>query len=179
MNVLPNYLTCIELHLQHHSLPQVIDHVIFTTQTALSIVKELKALFPTINCQLVLAGAMLHDIGRSQSHNIDHGIIGGEIIKQHGFPVELVYIVENHIFAGILKDETYEFSLPAKEYLPSTIEEKIVAYSDNISKNLQILSREEVLNYFSKYLSMNHPVMRRINKLHEEIETYLKISRRE
>jgi len=177
MSILPNYLACIKLHLQHHSPPQVIDHVILTTQTAVSISKKLKALFPKINCQLILAGAMLHDIGRSKSHNVDHGIIGGEIIKQHGFPVELVHIVENHIFAGVLKDEAAEFGLPTREYLPNTIEEKIVSYSDNISKNIQILSREEVLNYFSKYLERNHPVLKRINELHKEIEVYLKRTR--
>ena len=177
MNILPNYLTCIKLHFQHHSPPQVIDHVILTTQTALTVTKELKALFPTIDCQLVLAGAMLHDIGRSKTHYIDHGIIGGEILRQHGFPIELIHIVENHIFAGVLKNEASEFGLPAQDYLPKTIEEKIVAYSDNISKNIEIMSQEEVLKHFSKYLNINHPVIKRIKELHEEIEAYLKKAR--
>ncbi len=129
----------------------------------------------SINCDLILAGALLHDIGRSQSHNINHGIIGGQILKTHGFPKELVSIVEKHIYAGISADEAKDLGLPSKDYLPQTYEEKIVAYADNISKTNELLSLEQVLNRFKRYLPNSHSILVRVRKLHNEIETLIRV----
>lgn len=128
--------------------------------------------FP-INCDLVLAGAMLHDIGRSQSHKLDHGVIGANILKKEKMPTELVSVVENHIFAGISKEETSEFNLPFRDFLPNTLEEKIVAYADNISKENDILTSEQVVKRYSRYLEESHPIIQRVKTLHYEIETLL------
>jgi len=122
----------------------------------MNIAKLLKNKNYYINCDLILAGALLHDIGRSQSHYIDHGILGGQILKTHGFQAELVSIVEKHIYAGISADEAKDLGLPSKDYIPKTYEEKIVAYADNISKTNELLSLEQVLNRFKRYLPDSH-----------------------
>ncbi len=172
----PDYATCIKL-LIHHSTPfNVINHVIFTTQTALKISKRLKKHNFSINCEIILAGGMLHDIGRSKTHQLDHGIIGAQILRQNGFPDELARIAENHLFAGILAEEAREFGLPSKDYIPSTLEEKIITYADNISKKKSVLTTREVINRFSKYLDLSHPIIIRVYELHNEIETLLTYS---
>ena len=133
----------------------------------------------SLNCDLILAGALLHDIGRSQSHNINHGIIGGQILKKHGFSEELVSIVEKHIYAGISADEAKDLGLPSKDYLPQTYEEKIVAYADNISKTNEMISLEQVLNRFKRYLPNSHSILERVRKLHNEIETLIRVDEEE
>ena len=137
------------------------------------IADNLKSRNGRIDCDLILAGAMLHDIGRSKSHKIDHAIIGAEILREKGFSGALIKIVENHIFSGISADESVEFNLPYKNYIPNTLEEKVVTYSDNISKRNVILSTEQVINRFSRYLPLNHPIIIRTRKLHQEMEHLL------
>jgi uncharacterized protein len=142
----------------------------------MNISRELKARNIPINCTLVLAGTMLHDIGRSRSHGLDHGIIGGKLLKEEGLPEELVSIVETHVFAGISKEETSEFSLPFRDLLPRTLEEKVVAYADNISKENEVLTTDQVIKRYSRYLDEVHPILQRVRALHEEIESLLATS---
>jgi uncharacterized protein len=148
--------------------------LLFTAQTSINFAKLLKNKNYSINCDLVLAGALLHDIGRSQSHNIDHGILGGQILKTHRFPEELVSIVEKHIYAGISADEAKDLGLPTRDFIPKTIEEKIVAYADNISKTNEILSLAQVLNSFKRYLPDSHSILVRVQELHNNLEKLLR-----
>ncbi len=171
MQNIPTFDRCIQLLLEYSVPEQIISHLLFTAQTAINIAKQLKKKEYSINCDLILAGALLHDIGRSHSHNIDHGILGGQILKTRGFTAELVSIVEKHIYAGISADEAKDLGLPSKDYLPKTYEEKIVAYADNISKTNELLSLEQVLNRFKRYLPDSHSILVRVRELHNEIET--------
>ena len=105
MQNIPTFKKCIQLLLEYSVPEQIISHLLFTSQTAINVAIRLKNKKIEINCDLILAGALLHDIGRSQSHNIDHGILGGQILKTRGFPEELVSIVEKHIFHNMSPDE--------------------------------------------------------------------------
>jgi uncharacterized protein len=170
---IPTFENCIQLLIEYSVPDRIISHLLFTTKTAISIAEQLKNKRIPIKCELVIAGALLHDIGRSQSHNIDHGIVGGKILKTHGFPLELVSIVEKHIYAGISAYEAKDLGLPSEDYIPRTYEEKIVAYADNISKTDELLSLEQVLKRFKRYLPDTHSILVRVRELHEEIETLL------
>ena len=168
-----DYATCIKLLIYHSTPYNVINHVIFTTQTALKISKRLKKHKFAINCDIILAGGMLHDLGRSRTHQLNHGIIGAQILRQKGFPDELARIAENHLFAGISAEEAIEFGLPSKDFIPTTLEEKIITYADNISKKNSLLTTKEVIIRFSKYLDLSHPIIIRVRDLHKEIEDLL------
>jgi uncharacterized protein/tRNA (cytidine56-2'-O)-methyltransferase len=82
--------------------------------------------------QLVLAGSLLHDIGRSVDNGIMHAIIGSEMIEKMGFSNELVSVVRKHTGAGLDDADVREMGLPPGDYMPKTIEEKIVAHADNL-----------------------------------------------
>ena len=84
------------------------------------------------NRDLVFAGALLHDIGRSVDHSIMHAYEGYRILLDMGMPVELADIVRKHTGAGLDQEDLEEFGLPPGDYIPATIEEKIVAHSDNL-----------------------------------------------
>jgi len=173
MSSLPNYTDCVKLLFKYSMPSNVISHLIFTTQTAIKISKQLKKRKIAINCNLVIAGAMLHDIGRCRTHDIDHGVVGAQILRQQGFPEELARIAENHLFAGIEKTEAMELGLPPKDFLPKTLEEKIIAYADNISKGGKLLTMEEVIDRYTNYLNRSHPVILRVRRLHKYIEYLL------
>ncbi len=169
----PNYIECIQLLVRHSTPPDVITHGIQTAQTALKIAQKIKEQGKQVDCDFILAGALLHDIGRCKSHKIDHGILGGQILREEDFPKELVRIAENHIFAGITKHEAIDLGLPFKNYLPVTLEEKIITYADNVSKKEPLLTINEVIDRYSKYLRRSHPIIKRVRLLHSEIEKLL------
>ena len=81
--------------------------------------------------ELVRAGALLHDIGRGKTHGIDHAVVGAGLLREWGYPEELALIVERHIGAGLDAETAKRLGLPAKDYIPETIEQKIVAEADN------------------------------------------------
>ena len=120
-------------------------------------------------------GALLHDIGRSLSHSIDHGIKGGEILRKYKFSNELVLIAERHIGAGIPKDEAIEMGLPPRDYIPITLEEKLVAHCDNLISGIKRVDITYTTNKLKKRLliSNNHPIILRILRLNNEINSLL------
>jgi len=85
-----------------------------------------------VSKELVIAGAMLHDIGRSRDHTIFHAMIGADIAAGLGLPKELTEIIRKHTGAGLDKEDAEEFGLPPGDYIPRTLEEKIVAHADNL-----------------------------------------------
>ena len=93
---------------------------------------KIAANFDDADKDLIKTGALLHDIGRSKTHGIDHAVVGAQIAKEYGYSEDVLNIIERHIGAGITKEESVKLGLPEKSYVPQTIEEKIVAHADNL-----------------------------------------------
>jgi uncharacterized protein (TIGR00295 family) len=90
-----------------------------------------------INRRLVAVGSLLHDIGRTKSQDINHGIVGAQIIRDLNVKNDpdlekVAKICERHLGGGISKKEAQKLGLPPGDYLPKSIEEKIIAYCDNM-----------------------------------------------
>ena len=100
---------------------------------------------------LVVAGALLHDIGRAKDHTIFHAYIGSQMVREYGLPEQLVEIVRKHTGAGLDKEDVEEMGLPPGDYIPRTIEEKIVAHADNLVSDNRVVDH-------------NHSVSKLINK---------------
>jgi uncharacterized protein (TIGR00295 family) len=61
-----------------------------------------------------------------------HGVEGAKIATELGLPLSIVNIIERHLGAGIPREEAMTLGLPPKDYMPTTLEEKIVAHADNL-----------------------------------------------
>jgi uncharacterized protein len=122
-----------------------------------------------VDVKLVEIGGLLHDIGRSKTHGIDHAYVGSRIVMSLNLPESIVKIVERHIGSGIPSEEAVELGLPNKDFIPETWEEKIVSYSDKLIDGDRRMSFEEALRRFSKDLGKSHPAVRRFKKLHAEL----------
>lgn len=125
-----------------------------------------------IDVNNVFIGGMLHDIGRSKTHGIRHAIEGASIAVENGLDENLVKIIERHIGAGIPMDEASCLGLPEKDYMPVTIEEKIVAHADNLVFGDNIGTVEELILAL-KRKNLDEKVIRRFIKLNEEITSML------
>lgn len=128
MNSLPTPAQCLHLLSAQGCSKEVIDHCLAVRAVAVAIARKAHA-----DVALVEAGALLHDIGRSKTQGMTHALEGGRIARQLGLPTTLVGIIEHHIGAGIPKDEAVALGLPAQDFLPLTLEEKIVAHADNLT----------------------------------------------
>ncbi len=163
----PEPSVCISILKERGLKKNVLKHVKAVHRFAAVIGNRLKEEGHTINMDLLEAGALLHDIGRTKSHNLDHAVVGCEIARELGFPDDLINIIRNHIGAGIYKKEAEEMGLPPEDYIPETIEQKVVAAADNLAMghNLQTI-KQHVDNMKKKGVIEG---AERCLKLHQEL----------
>ena len=129
---IPSPGQCLQMLKDAGCSEDVIRHCKTVRRLAVKIAKRAHA-----NVELVEAGALLHDIGRSKTQGIMHGVEGAKIAAQLGLSPKLVLIIERHLGAGIPLEEAVALGLPPKDYTPVTLEEKIVAHADNLIENDQ------------------------------------------
>ena len=121
-----------------------------------------------IDIDLVYIGGLLHDIGRSRTHGISHAVEGAKIAIENGLDKKLINIIERHIGAGIPEVEAAALGLPAKDYIPLTLEEKIVAHADNLISGTRISSIHEQMAGLRKK-QLDEIIIQRIIELDNEI----------
>ncbi|MDY0386456.1 MAG: HDIG domain-containing protein [Methanolobus sp.] len=109
----------------------VIAHCVAVAELALSMGLKLKNDGLHVDLELVEIGGLLHDLGRAKSHGIDHAIIGVDIAKKNHIEPAIQEIIKRHMGAGITREEAKKLGLPDDDYIPVTLEQKIVANADN------------------------------------------------
>jgi uncharacterized protein len=149
----------------------VVAHCTAVSNASLSIARKIKA---PLDRELVRQGGLFHDIGRASTHGIDHAIAGVEIARELGFSERLVLIIERHIGAGITADEAVRLGLPRKDYLPQTLEEKIVSYADNLTNGVRAMPFYEAIERFKSILGPDHEGVELFIKQHHEIQGWMK-----
>jgi uncharacterized protein len=145
---------------------EVLKHCQVVEKRALTLARSFS---PHVDLELIKNGALLHDVGRCQSNDISHAIVGARLLKEMEFSSDLTRIVERHIGAGILPQEALKLGLPPKDYTPQTLEEKIVAHADNLVHNQEEVSLNFVLRKWEKRLGPGHPSLERLTRLHHEV----------
>lgn len=96
----------------------------------------------SLDRQFIEEATMLHDIGivRCNAPGIQcfgtepyicHGRIGAEMLRAEGFPRH-ARVCERHTGAGITRSQiiVQKLPLPQQDFLPETIEEKVICYAD-------------------------------------------------
>jgi len=147
---------------------EVIQHCLTVERIALQLAKQILSRGHELDLNLVRIGALLHDIGRSRTHGITHGVEGGKILRRLGLR-KWTNFAENHIGAGIPKNEAVRLGLPARNFMPRTLEEKIVTYADKLAEGNKKVSYRRALESLKSDLGEKHPAVRRFRRLHEEI----------
>ena len=148
---------------------KVIAHCKAVSTLAVKFAKACKKNGQDVDVELVEVGALLHDIGRSRTHGINHSIVGVEIAQSLDLPESIVSIIGSHIGGGITAKEAKELDWPVKDYLPTTLEEKLVTYADKLIEGRKVVPLKKTLDKFSRELGENHPAIDRIIRLHEEL----------
>jgi len=131
---IPDESTCICILRDAGCKKRVITHCCTVGAVADEMLREIKA-----DRRLVMAGSLLHDIGRSVDNGIMHALIGSEMVEKMGFSADLVNIIKKHTGAGLDDTDAEEMGLPPGDYMPRTIEEKIVAHADNLVSDNRVI----------------------------------------
>jgi len=131
-----------------------------------------------LDMELVARGALFHDLGKSRTHDIEHGRIGAEIGAGLGLPAAVTAIMEKHIRGGLTAEEAKELGLPVKDYTLKTLEERIIIYADRLvdivmdgaAGDWEAEDRfEEILKTIPRY-GKNDPTLQRYLGYHKEIQ---------
>ena len=128
----------------------------------------------------IYCAAMLHDIGVVKCNAPDinafgelpyimHGIEGRKILEQHGLQA-FASICDTHTGAGMTKESIIKnkLPLPPKDYLPTTLLEKLICYSDKFFSKSHDLKREKPLEEIVKQMEKFGPdSLQRFKVLHQ------------
>lgn len=143
--MIPSVAQCTELMGRYEMLANIRDHSLMVARVTALLSRELQQAGLAIDRELALAGALLHDIAKTQclDGRCNHAQVGVEICLAHGFS-EVAEIVGEHV---MLRD----FSPPqvsAKE---------IVYYADKRVNHDQVVSLEERLAYILERYGKGDP----------------------
>jgi len=147
----------------------VIDHCLSVTKVAMRLADTFRQQGFEVDFELVEAGSLMHDLGRSRTHSVEHGAIGGQIARKMGLPEALTRVIERHVGAGITAQEAEKIGLPEGSYVPEKLEEKIVAYADKLLERDRLVDIEVTIDKLGKELGSDHPALDRMRALHNEM----------
>jgi uncharacterized protein len=143
-------------------------HSVLVTQKARKIALDYLDRHPDaeIDMDFLIEAAMLHDIGIKFCHApeifcvgtepyIRHGVLGEALLHAAGFPRH-ARVCSRHTGAGLTRDDvvTRALPLPAEDFVPVSLEEKIICVADKFfSKKPRKLWKEKKPEAIEKNLS--------------------------
>jgi len=129
----PSTDECYQIMREEKLSTVVVRHCCVVNLVALSIARRCGA-----DLELVNAASLLHDIGRSRTHGVQHVAEGVRIAKEHQLPDDLVNCIGRHIASGFTSEEAEALGLPKGDYMPVTLEDKVVNFADNLVSDRSI-----------------------------------------
>jgi len=161
---LPNSNEAINILKEKGADEELLKHCKAVSSLAVKIANKCKK---PVDTDLVKIGGLLHDLGRINTHGIEHGVEGGKLAREIGLPKEIARIMERHIGGGLSKEDAERLGLPKKNYIPETLEEKIIAHADNLISGHK---RAEVVEAISRLVRLREEEgAKRILALHKEL----------
>ncbi|MDA4125750.1 MAG: HD domain-containing protein [Thaumarchaeota archaeon] len=146
--MIPSEGEAVALHRKYGSDQIIIEHCQTVARVAKVLAEEFARRGHELDVQAVVAAAMLHDIGRSRTHTIRHGVEGAQIIENEDVDRKVVEIVRKHVGAGIAPEESTRLGLPDLDYIPQTLEERIVCFADKMIDRNKVRPFEEEVRRF-------------------------------
>lgn len=120
------------LHKKYGTRSTTVEHCRTVASVSKAISDELERQGRPVDSRTVLAAALLHDIGRARIQTVRHGLEGAQILEREGVEGKVVEIVRKHVGAGISAEEAKALGLPDLDYVPRTLEERIVCFADKM-----------------------------------------------
>ena len=146
--MIPDERQALSLHEKYGSDERIVEHCRLVAKVSLILSEALAERGKSIDRNATLAGALLHDIGRSRTHAVEHGYVGASMLEQEGVDGVVVEIVRRHVGAGISAEEAVSLGFPKGDYVPRTLEQKVVCFSDKMVSSNSVRPFEEEVKRF-------------------------------
>lgn len=130
--MIPSEGESLALHKKYGSNERTVAHCKTVARVSMVIADEFEKSGKRVGSDVVLAGALLHDIGRTRVQTVRHGLEGSEMLHGEGVDERVVEVVRRHVGAGISAEEARGLGLPDLDYIPRTLEERIVCFADKM-----------------------------------------------
>ena len=149
----PTIARCVELMEEHAMLHNIRHHSLVVARLAEQLHAGLCRFAPTqpqADRQLVITGALLHDIAKTPclNSNCDHAKIGAEICQQHGFEA-IAAIVAEHVILKNFEPQRY-----ASGHFTAG---EIVYYADKRVRHNVVVHLNERLEYILDHYGKGNP----------------------
>ncbi len=164
---LPSRERAIRLLRENHCPANVISHCKAVAELAVETAQMCQKKGYKVDVKLVEVGALLHDLGRAKTHSVDHVVVGAEIARVAGLPDSVLAIIRRHIGGGITPAEAQTLGWPKENYMPTSVEEKIVSYADKLIETSDRVPIERTLKKLRE--DKLDAAANRVQKIHEEI----------
>ena len=157
MDRIPNRAECEELMARYSMLPNIVEHSLQVMRVSLAVTDNLKD-GVSVNRDLVIAAALLHDITKTRSLETKerHAYSGGTLLRELGFP-SVAEIVEQHV---IIHNLNLEGEIEGKE---------IVYYADKRVMHDTIVTIEERVNDLIKRYGNQEEIRNQILRNKEQV----------
>lgn len=166
---LPSEREALKLLNQVGCTREVVNHCKAVADLAVEIAESCNRKTRKVEVQLVRIGALLHDIGRAKIHTVDHGLVGSCMAKELNLVDSVVSIIERHVGSGITLQEAEKLGWPPRDYVPVTLEEKIVAYADKLIVGSKQVTFPVALKRFIEDKATSSSSVRRLIHMHQDI----------
>lgn len=164
--MIPDARQAMALHKKYGSNERTIAHCRTCADISRLLCERAAAEGRTVDVEAATAGALLHDIGRSRTQLVDHGYVGAGILEEEGVDGVVVEIVRRHVGAGISPEEAATLGFPRGDYIPETIEQKVVCFADKMLDGDRARPFEQEVKRFVK---KGHDV-RRLMRLKQDVD---------
>jgi len=164
--MIPNAQRALALHRKYGSNERIVGHCQASAKISKLLCEKAAEHGRPVDEQAAVAGALLHDIGRSQVQTVNHGYVGAGILEREGVDSVVVEIVRRHVGAGISTEEAVVLGFPPGDYIPRTLEQKIVCFADKMLDGDRARPFEEEVKRFVK---KGHDVQR-LRRLREDVD---------
>jgi uncharacterized protein len=155
---IPSRQTCLSLMEQKGMLPQIRGHSLQVCRVALCLGENLIPHFPELNLSLIEAGALLHDIAKTECLKTkgNHVEIGTEMVKALGYH-SVAIIVAQHVHL--------ENEFPKNGSIDEVV---LVHYADKRVLHEEVVGLTERFAYLTKTYGRSDDVVERIEALYQD-----------
>jgi uncharacterized protein len=143
---------------QYGMLPNIKDHSLQVARIALCLGKNLKDRFPKLNLDLVEAGALLHDIAKTEclKTRANHALIGESMVSALGFD-PVARIVAQHVSL----EEAYFHH----EWIDEVV---LVHYADKRVRHDEVVDLKDRFEYLVETYGRSSEAVERIGALYQD-----------
>jgi uncharacterized protein len=167
--VIPSEEEAMVIHAKYGTGPYILRHCQAVAMASKMIADEFVRRGQAVDMKALVAGALLHDLGRSRTQTVRHGVEGAAMLEKEGVDNKVVEIVRRHVGAGISPEEARKLGLPEFDYVPRSLEERIVCFADKMVDADKVRPFGEEVHRFTV---KSHDVMRLLalkRRLQEEL----------